>query len=188
LIDTPTLQHVLRRPAGHDWGARRAEVDHVVNRSIYNTRSTPPRQRRLRTCHRCAYRSLTVLAVLTSAEVRTCISLHQPGVQVPATGRSVVAQPPAPAHHRPASSSRSAHHHPAHAPRGVRLSRKYGGHHPPQTQRIRINTGRARSTTSRGPPKILSQPAGVVPDLGQRIRAYLVTAVLPIRTPQVQPD
>ena len=33
------------------------------------------------------------------------------------------------------------------------------------------------------PPKILSQPAGIAPDLGQRNRAYLVTAVLP--TPQV---
>jgi len=51
--------------------------------------------------------------------------------------------------------------------------------HPPQTQRIRINTGRARSTTSRDPPRILSQPAGVVPDLGQRNPVYLVTAVLP---------
>ena len=39
----------------------------------------------------------------------------------------------APAHHRPGSRSRSAHHHPAHASRDVRLSRKYGGHHPPQT-------------------------------------------------------
>ncbi len=60
-----------------------------------------------------------------------------------------------------------------------RLSRKYGGYHPPQTQRIRINAGRARSTTSRDPPRILSQPARVVPDLGQRNPVYLVTAVLP---------
>ena len=40
-----------------------------------------------------------------------------------------------------------------HAPRDVRLSRKNGGHHRPQTQRIRINTGRARATTSRGSAK-----------------------------------
>src|SRR5208283_2156432 len=64
----------------------------------------------------------------------------------------------APAHHRPASSSRSAHLHPAHAPRGVRISRTDGGDQPPQTQRIRVNTGRARSATSRYSPKILSQP------------------------------
>ena len=35
------------------------------------------------------------------------------------------------------------------------------------------------------PPRILSQPAGVVPDLGQRNRVYLVTAVLP--TPGLTP-
>jgi hypothetical protein len=34
------------------------------------------------------------------------------------------------------------------------------------------------------PPKILSQPAGIAPDLGQRNRVYLVTAVLP--TPRIQ--
>jgi hypothetical protein len=60
--------------------------------------------------------------------------------------------------------------------------RKYGGDQPPQTQRIRVNTGRARSATSRYPPKILSQPAEGTPDLAQRNRVYLVTAVLP--TPQ----
>jgi hypothetical protein len=46
-------------------------------------------------------------------------------------------------------------------------------------QRIRVNTGRARSATSRYSPKILSQPAEGTPDLAQRNRVYLVTAVLP---------
>ena len=70
-----------------------------------------------------------------------------------------------------------------HTRHGVRLSRKYGGHYPPQTQRnpdqywprtINRVPGSARDP----------QPARrVVPDLGQRIRVYLVTAVLP--TPQM---
>ena len=34
MIDTPALQHVFRRLPGRDRGARRAEVDHVGNRSI----------------------------------------------------------------------------------------------------------------------------------------------------------
>jgi Transposase DDE domain len=37
------------------------------------------------------------------------------------------------------------------------------------------------------PPKILSQPAGVAPDLGQRNRVYLVTAVLPTRQLKTMP-
>lgn len=41
LIDTPGLQHVLQRPLGRDQATRRTEVDHVENRSIYNTKSTP---------------------------------------------------------------------------------------------------------------------------------------------------
>jgi hypothetical protein len=67
------------------------------------------------------------------------------------------------------------------SPRGVRLSRWYDGDQPPQTQRIRINTDRARSATSRYSPKIVSQPAEGTPDLAQRNRVYLVTAVLRTR-------
>jgi|HubBroStandDraft_4_1064222.scaffolds.fasta_scaffold30152_3 hypothetical protein len=51
--------------------------------------------------------------------------------------------------------------------------RKYGGDQPPQTQRIRINTGRARSATSRGSAKILNQPAEGTSDLAPRNRVYL---------------
>src|SRR6266700_3011775 len=42
LIDTPVLQHVFQHPPGRDRSAQPTEVDHVENRSIYNTQSTPP--------------------------------------------------------------------------------------------------------------------------------------------------